>query len=54
MRVETRNRKRMYDDQTGSSYEQARYGDPYKEKYRQIRNEALSDLIGKNLGMNSP
>ena len=50
MREETRNRKRMYDDQTGSSYEEARYGDPYKEQYRQIRNEALAGLISENLG----
>ena len=50
MRVETKNRKRMYDDHTGSSYEVARYGDPYKEQYRQIRNEALVDLISENLG----
>jgi SAM-dependent methyltransferase len=50
MRAETKNRKRMYDDQTGSTYEAARYGDPYKEQYRQIRNEALADLISENLG----
>ena len=50
MREETRNRKRMYDVQTGSSYEEARYGDPYKEQYRQIRNEALAGLISENRG----
>jgi len=52
MRAETRNRKRMYDDHTGSSYEEARYGDPYKEQYRQIRNAALVDLISENFGNN--
>jgi SAM-dependent methyltransferase len=54
MREETKKRKRMYDDHTGSSYEAARYGDPYKEKYRQIRNETLVDLISENLGKNNP
>ena len=50
MKAETRNRKRMYDDQTGSTYEEARYGDPYKEQYRQIRNKALAGLISENFG----
>ncbi|MDH3948521.1 MAG: class I SAM-dependent methyltransferase [Gammaproteobacteria bacterium] len=54
MREETRNRKRMYDEHTGSSYEADRYGDPYKEQYRQIRNEALVDLIGDNFGRSKP
>jgi SAM-dependent methyltransferase len=54
MREETRNRKRMYDDQTGSGYEEARYGDPYKEQYRQIRNAALAGLIRENLGDDKP
>jgi SAM-dependent methyltransferase len=54
MREETRNRKRMYDDHTGSGYEEARYGDPYKEQYRQIRNEALAGLIRENLGGDKP
>ena len=53
MKEETRNRKRMYDDHTGSSYEVARYGDPYKEQYRQIRNEALVDLISESFGKNN-
>lgn len=44
----------MYDDHTGSSYEVDRYGDPYKEQYRQIRNEALVDLIDENFGDNNP
>ena len=48
MRVETRTRKRMYDHHTGSGYEAARYGDPYKEQYRKIRNEVLVDLISEN------
>ena len=43
----------MYDEHTGSSYEADRYGDPYKEQYRQIRNEALVDLISENFGNNS-
>ena len=54
MKEETRNRQRMYDDKTGSSYETARYGDPYKEQYRQIRNEALAGLISENLGNDKP
>lgn len=54
MRTETRNRKRMYDENTGSGYEAARYGDPHKEKYRQIRNEALADMIGESAGKNNP
>lgn len=53
MKHETRKRQHMYDKHTGNNYETARYGDLHKEKYRQIRNEALLNLIsdhfpGKN------
>jgi len=44
----------MYDEHTGSNYEVDRYGDPYKEKYRQLRNQALVGLIDENLGQNNP
>lgn len=54
MRVETKNRKRMYDEHTGNSYEADRYGDPYKELYRQFRNEALVDLINENFDNDNP
>ena len=53
MKEEIRNRKKMYDERTGSSYEADRYGDPYKEQYRQIRNETLVDLISDNFGSNN-
>ena len=43
----------MYDDLTGSSYEEDRYGDTYKEQYRKIRNEALFDLICENFDTNN-
>ena len=54
MKVETKNRKHMYDEHTGSGYEVARYGDPHKEQYRQLRNEALGDLISENFRNNNP
>jgi SAM-dependent methyltransferase len=45
MKEETRKRQLMYDKHTGSGYEAARYGDPHKEKYRQMRNDALLQLV---------
>ncbi len=39
----------MYES-TGNGYEAARYGDPYKELYRQMRNETLLNFIDKHFG----
>lgn len=39
-----RKREAMY-EQFGPVYEQARYGDPFKELYRKLRNEVLLDIV---------
>lgn len=47
MKKETKKRQEMYAD-FGNNYEAARYGDEYKELYRQIRNETLITIINQH------
>lgn len=53
MKNETKKRQQMY-ERTGNSYEVDRYGDCYKELYRQIRNETLSNIINQRLENKEP
>ena len=44
MRMKNKDRQSMY-DRTGMTYEVARYGDPYKDLYKQMRNSLLLDIF---------
>lgn len=48
-----RKRQSMYAS-TGDGYEAARYGDPYKELYREMRNETLLNTIDEHFGIETP
>lgn len=48
-----RKREAMY-EQFGPAYEQARYGDPYKELYRHMRNEVLLGIVKSAVRAGSP
>ena len=53
MKKETKKRQEMY-AHFGSNYEVARYGDEFKEIYRQIRNETLLDIINQRYKNSEP
>jgi len=53
MKKETKRRQEMY-AHFANSYEVARYGDKYKELYRQIRNETLITIINQQFGIKEP
>lgn len=49
MKASTKKRKEMYDHITGHNYENARYGTPHNELYRQMRNELLASVINEQI-----